>query len=156
MEEEKEYVSLYLPKSLAKKIKQLESGESHEDIVQSFLDESKRDIKNSLECLEDDVLEYKALMTKAKVAFREAKEEQLQASYELWEKFEEDLPSVEEKITKLINKLKPVERQLSQINDLLNGLSFYSIENAMELIGKINQMTSETKNIFKFLLENYK
>jgi len=80
--EEREFV--YVPKSLAKKIKELEDGKVKEDLILEYLDKSRKEVKANLETLEDDVIQYQGIMIKAKQTFEKAKNEQLTASYDLW------------------------------------------------------------------------
>src|SRR5688572_20798439 len=87
--EEKEIV--WLPKSLAEKVKQITDGKLLELEILKYAEESKSSLRQDIESIEEDVLQYRAFMVKAKNAFKEAKDEQLDASYALWEKFEDDL-----------------------------------------------------------------
>ena len=65
MSEEKDIV--WLPKSLAKKVNALDTRDSkaYNDVIQDYIDASKREIKANVESLEEDVLIYKAAMIKA-------------------------------------------------------------------------------------------
>lgn len=155
MKEDKEYVGLYLPKKLAKSLKELEDGITQEKLIKQFFEHSKDDLRASLEDLQEGILRYKGMMVTAKQAFKEAKEEQLGASYKLWEKFEKELPDIEEKTRVLTDRLKPLENQLNRLNERINNINVHKLERSVELIEKLNNMAPETKNIFKFLLENY-
>lgn len=155
MEEDKEYVGLYLPKKLAKSLKELEGGITQEKLIKQFFQRSKDNMRFELEDLDESLIQYKGYMLATKQAFEKAKDEQLEAHVQLWEKFEKELPDIEEKTRILTDRLKPLENHLDRLNKRINNLNIYKLENAVELIAKINNMAPETKNIFKFLLENY-
>ena len=156
MEEEKDYVCVWLPKSLAKSVKELENGVAKEKIIRKFFEESKESMQDEVDDLDDYVKSYVGLMATAKQALRKAKEEQLNASYVLWEKFDKEIPDIEEKVKVLVQRLNPLESKLDDINQSLNSLSVYKAEQAVNVIEKLNSMSSDTKKMFKVLLESEK
>ncbi len=155
--EEKDLV--WLPKSLVKKIKKAEEGgEDYENLVISYLDESNREVRNNLELLEEDVLQYRGLMVKAKQEFKKAKEEHLQASYEVWEEFDKELPSISEKVQKLTDEVKPIKEAADELKDTLNSISLYNLKELADVIEKISNYlsyNSETGKILKYLVKTY-
>lgn len=156
-EEEKEFV--YLPKSMANKIKSAETDKTKLNIIDDYIRESKQEIKNNLESLESDVVQYKAMMLKAKEAFREAKEEQLNASYKLWEKFDKELAEVRTKVEKVKEEIMPIKKILEETKDLLNNINTYQVENLFKSIKEIgNEISYNSTNgkILKFIIDNYK
>lgn len=152
---EKEYV--FIPKKLAEKIKDLESDKQMEDTIIGYYNQSRRELQGELDCLDEDVIQYKANMMKARQAFREAKEEQLDANYELWEKFDADIKGVSAYVAKATSQLQPLKAELSQLKELMNQIDKWEIEKLVGLIDKLNSsFYGETGNILKFLFENYK
>lgn len=131
----------WLPTSLVKKLKKSQDKGEQEKMILDFISQSERDLEYSIESLEDDVVRYKGAMLKARKAFEEAKNEQLDANYELWKKFDEELPSIDQKIEKVIKKLEPIAEKTQRLNDLLENLSFYKIDNYLETLEKVERIT---------------
>ena len=156
--EDKEIV--WLPKKLADKVKGYqEEGKPYENIILQYLDESKNEVKSNLETLDEDVLQYKALMVKAKNAFKEAKEEQLSQSYEIWEDFDKELVSVRSKVEEMKNTISPIKSEIEDIKKLLDGVSSWEIEKFLEVIKEVSNYLAyegDTAKILRFLFDNYK
>lgn len=156
-EKEKEFV--YLPKELAEKIKQIQDSKVIESIIIDYIDESKREIQANLENLDDDVIKYKGLMLKAKKAFEDAKNEQLTASYALWEKFEDERPNTTEKIESIVNLLNPLVNKLEEVNSLMAKVNLYDLEKFLKILSEISNLVGyngQTAELLKFLFENFK
>ena len=155
--EEKEFV--YLPKSLAKKIKGLENGRVFELLVLEYFEKSKSEIKSGLESLDDDVVRYQASMIKAKQTFEDAKNKQIKDSYETWEKLDKELPNIKKKGEDLVDALDPVTKKLEEIKVLYNQINQWEIKDLLETLKAISDILSydnEKSNMIKFLFENYK
>ena len=153
--EEKEIV--WLPKSLANKIKGMEDGKLMEAEIIKYFDESKRNMQIEIEALDDCVLQYRGLMTKAKKAFQEAKEEQLDSAYALWEKFEDDMKGLRDFVGKAKNELAPLKNELVEIKAMMSEVDRWGLKELLGIIKEINgSYYSETNNILRFLLNNYK
>lgn len=154
MSTEKKHV--YVDKALAEKIEHLQSDKQIEATVLEYFNESKRDLKYSLEGLDDDVIQYKALMMKARQSFREAKDEQLQANYDLWEKFDADTKGVSAYVSTIIAQLQPLKQELNEVNRLMQQVHRYDLERLLEIVQRLNgAFQGETGNMLKFLLNNY-
>jgi len=155
-----EYVGVYVTKELSKKMKELDSDEERKKVFEEYFEtiekKSKDEYRANLENLEEDVAIYTGLMLKVKQAFEKAKNEQLKSSYELWEKFDEDIPSIKEKTTNIISKLNPVIEKLKETNDLLNSISTYSFEKLINVIKEVANLYGKDKEMVKFLIDNFK
>ena len=77
---------------------------------------TRQAFKVQFESLEEDAAIYKGLMLSVKQAFEAAKSEQLKASYDLWDKFDEDLPDIKDKTKKIIDYLNPLIDKLLKVN----------------------------------------
>lgn len=157
MEEEKEIV--WLPKSLAKKLKDNTEKSMEEELILKYIDDSKKDIGYSLESLDEDVLRFKASMIRAKNAFKEAKDEQLEANYKLWEDYDKDLSVVREKMDSLKNLIKPVREEVENLNEEINKIRVWDIKELLDTLGTISSILSydnEQSRVIKYLFENYK
>jgi methyl-accepting chemotaxis protein len=133
----------------------MEDEISIQNLISEFFDVSKAELKYGLEHLDESVIEYKGLMLKAKKSFREAKEEQLKSSYELWEKFDEELPKIGNQVQQVVKKLNPLTQELQQINELVNSINTHRLDNILETVEKFNSMSTSAKKTIKFLIDNY-
>lgn len=150
---------VWLPKSLAIKIKELKDGESQSKLIVEYIESMKRELKINIESMDEDVLIFRGLMAKAKQAFKETKETELNSFYELWEKFETDKKKVREFVIAAKAELQPLKLELKEIGNLMDGIDKWKIDNLLETIKKVGEYAyegSETHKILKFLFDNYK
>lgn len=157
--ENKKYISLYLPEKLADKIESIKDDSLKEEEIMKFFDRSKEEIKSQLECLEEDVIRYKGLMISARNSFKEAKNEELNANYELWEKFDKDLSTVREKVGNIKNELIPLKKELQEVNNLIGTIQDWKLKDFLKTLSEINEILSYDNNknrMIKFLMDNFK
>jgi len=155
---------IWVDEDFAKKYKELKSdaGQRKEQIealngyIQTVTKESKEEFRSNLDCLDEDVAIYKGLMINVKQAFEKAKNEQLSASYELWERFDKEIPFVENKINSLIKSLDPLVKQLEKVNSLMGKIQTWNIDTVFESIRKISELYGKNKEMVQFLMENFK
>lgn len=155
----KETELIWVDKKFAVEYNKLKSDEEKEKVFEEYLSqlslETQKEFKVNLESIEEDVAIYTGLMLKAKQAFEKAKNEQLTASYELWEGFEKELPSTKEKVNKIVNILKPLTAELKQINDLLREIDIHNIEGLSKTITDFVNLYGENREVFDFLIKNF-
>ena len=150
--EEKEIV--WLPKKLADKVKALENSDN---FVDDYIEQSRTEIRANLDTFDSEIIEYRANMIKARKAFEIAKDEMIKASYEIWDKFQDDKKSLCSMATELTNGLLPLANELKKINDMINGLDEYKIKGLVNLVKAFNnECYGENAKILKFLMDNYK
>jgi len=130
----------WLPKSLCSKLKRSQDKGEQEKMILDFISQSERDLEYSIESLEDDVIRFKGAMLKARKEFEIAKDEQLNSNYELWEKFDKELPKVEQKVKTIVAKLEPIRNEIDSINTLLSKVESYKIDNFVETLEKAERI----------------
>lgn len=147
---------IWLPRSLAGKVKELESPQQMEALILEFIEQSKQDIKISLDSLDESLITYKAQMISARNRFEEAKNKELEANCAMWEKFEDERPRIQEKVKSLISELEPLKKELDGINKSIKNIETYDIERLLKIIKEINSnFYGETANVLQFLMQNY-
>jgi len=151
--EEKTHV--YLPVSLAKKVKELENSDN---FVLEYIERSKKSMMANLDSMDEEVLMYKANMVKARKEFGAAVEEMLAADYKVWEKFDEDRKSTYGMAKQMVESLQPLKAELESIKKLMDSINTWRANDLLELLQAINSnaVNGETRNMMKFLMENYK
>lgn len=155
---------IWVDEEFAERFKEYESKENKLELQKKALDDylltvtdaSKREFRASFNCLEEDVAIYKGLMISVKQAFEKAKDEQLKASYDLWEKFEDDLPSIKDKTEGIIKVLTPLHNKLTEMDALMQKVDTFNIDKLAESIRNISDMYGANKEMVQFLLKNFK
>jgi len=126
------------------------------EYMKTVSDKIKEDYRLNLESLEEDSIVFTGLMLKVRQAFEKAKNEHLAASYDLWEKFEAEIPSIHGKVTKIIDVLQPLHVELDKINTLLGKINTYQIEKLNQAISLFASNYGTNKEMIDFLVTNFK
>lgn len=155
---------VWVEKGFAEKLKALENAQAtreqqievFDEYIKKVCEESRREFKANLESLEEDIAIYTGLMLRVKQAFEKAKNEQITASYDLWEKFEKEIPSVREKTQKIIDTLKPLKDELKEIDGLIGKISTYNIDKFGQSIALLGSLHGKNKDMVEFLMLNFK
>lgn len=155
---------IWVEKEFAEKYKVLKSDKSKREerikvfneYMQTIKNASAREFKANFENLEEDVAIYTGLMLKVKQAFEKAKNEQLDASYKLWTKFEDEIPNINEKIAQITNTLEPLIEKTNKLNEQFSKIQTWNIEKLVESMEKIANLYGTEKEMFKFLVNNFK
>lgn len=155
---------IWVDGKFAEEYKKLDDDKTKRDeqiaMLNDYLDgvkaTSRASFKSNLESLDEDVAIYKGLMISVKKAFEAAKNEQLQDSYALWEKFEKEIPDIEGKTAKIIETLDPLVTKLTEVNDLLMKIQIYEFDRLIDTVSKFANTYGESKEMVEFLINNYK
>lgn len=147
---------VYVDDEWADRIEEAQSDESKLNIINEFIDSTKRSYRLDYQSLQEDVLMYKALMLETKKAFKEASEEHVKGCYELWENFEKEISGLKGKTSSLVKVLAPVKEEIKTIKQNLDSVSLWQIKELLEIIERISMLSSDNSDIIKFLLNNYK
>lgn len=132
-----------------------EKYKAFEEYLATVSEKSKQEFKSNFETLEEDVAIYTGLMLKVKQAFEKAKNEQLTASYALWENFEKEMPSIHDNIENIVRVLDPLETRLNTINEKLGKIQSYNVDKLLETISKFDNLYGRSKEMFEFVVKNF-
>jgi prefoldin subunit 5 len=147
---------VYVDAELADKIEQLKDAASLNAVVEEHFDESKKDMGYQVEALDNYVKEYRGLLAKASRLFGEACDEVTKKSYEVWESFDEKMPYIEENIKDITGRLKPINKELDEIEKRINAIpSAYRLKEVVELIERISTVNPKTLSVLEFLVNHY-
>jgi hypothetical protein len=146
---------IWVPVELKEAWEKATSEEEQKRIFFQTIENRKLDIKNQIECLEDELLIFKGIGLKYKTELEKVYEEQSDKVSKIWEDF-----NVGDKLfsqAKAINdSLRPVVNTINEINEKLSAISTYRIENMISLIEKFNCMSEGTKKMLELLISNEK
>jgi archaellum component FlaC len=161
MMEEKELI--WVPKDFAEQHKELMADKTRRDeqlkvfndYMKSVKDSSARGFRANLESLEEDAAMYTGLMIKVKKTFESAKDEQMSASYDLWERFEKELPATSEKIDAITSLIKPLVGKIETLNKELQKINTFEINRIVDAIHSLSGLSGESKSMIDFLIDNF-
>jgi hypothetical protein len=147
-------------KEFADKWKALNSGKATRAEQERVFDEYckkvasqvRKDFEINLESLEEDATMFKGLMIKVKKTFEETKNEYLEASEALWEKFEQEIPSVKKKVDQLTKLIDPLTKQLDAITQKFHTINTYHLKQMVELVQLVSGLNDKNKNILELIL----
>lgn len=132
-----------------------EKVKAFSEYLDGIKNEVRTEFKLTLEGLEEDSAIFTGLMLRVKQAFESAKKEHYQSSYELWENFDKEIPSIKEKTEKIIATLDPLAEKLTQINDLLGKIQTWNFDKLIETVEKFASLYGNSKDMVEFLVNNF-
>lgn len=165
--ENKEYVSLWVTKETANELKKLQSGENEKLMVEEVAKKLQLNIECELSQLDDDLARYKA----ACIVFKQSIMGVYNSQQEEIEKIINDMwdimPKVKSESKKLVSEIEkeiiPLKEQLTEtaksvelIKKEFNNINFYAAERMVDLVTKVNNLDDGSKEILKFLMNEYK
>lgn len=159
--EEKEYVSFYVPKEQAERVKRAQGKADEYTMIEELIASTNKSLKDDLAGLDDDVLRFKGMLLAYKDAYRKALEENRDAVYALWEKIDESLPDMKQKAKVLVGGLGEVMPQLVEalevtksITKALESTNTYQLQRMVELVSAIQNTDDKTKDILRAVLNS--
>ena len=147
---------VWLPKELAKLVEGSTGVEGYEKEILSFIEDSKLDMKTSIEEIDESILLYRAKMIQARDSFKKAKEEELDANYVLWETYEKDIKSTREYVDNAKKVLTPLVDEIKELNVLIKSLDIDRIESFMGSLNRLKYLMTEEKEIAELVLKFYR
>ena len=169
------WLSLYITPALASEIKAIEdtyeiTASQLKDILQdrdAVTRELAKHLKDTKESLADHalgmdeaILRYRADMLNFRDSFKKAKDEELDATYSLWEKYEEDVKSLRAKVNESVLALKPLTEALAKVSEGLYKLSkndaSVSFNSIMTMVERYEALPEASKKVFGKFLDTYK
>lgn len=147
---------VWLPKSLAGKIKEVQDVRAIEAEILKYVEQTKNSLKLDTESMDEEIIQYRAYMIKARNSFEQAKNEELEAFYAIWEKYDQDISKIRVQVTKAKEELKPLLEELKTVKKEIQTVETWGFERLGEAIQKLSSLYGENKEMFMFLVKNYK
>lgn len=149
--EEKELI--WVTKEQAKVFNELNSESNQKNLVDELILVRKIDIQNSIECLDDDLLRFKAFTLNYKTELKKVYDEQDKLLEALWETHDSKIYELKQKITQLKPELQKINNQIEEVNKIMNGVSTYSMDKLIEVVNKVNNMSESDKKLMTDLIK---
>ena len=111
------------------------------------------DTNTMAECLDENALRFKLHAQQTRDNYEKVVKEEVDKTYELWEKCEDLRADVRNKIDTFIPVFKSVNSELDKLNQSMANINTYRIEKLIELVYKFKEMSEEDKNMLAKLLD---
>lgn len=169
------WLSLYITPELASEIKVIEdtyeiTASQLKDILQDrdavtrelakHLSDTKETLADTALGMDEAIIRYRADMLSFRDSFKKAKDEELNATYSLWEKYDEEIKVLKTKVNESVLALKPLTEALAQVSEGLYRLSkndaAESFNSIMNMVEKYEALPESSKEVFGKFLDTYK
>lgn len=150
--EEKDYFSVWWPKSMIEKFKSIETIEELSKIVDETIAKKRLNIKQQDEQLEDDVLRFKSFCLSHRTHMKAVYREEEDLLYKMWEDLDERTTETRNKIKNMSKEISKVSGSIADFKKEIDGLNVYGAEGLTELARTISNMDKNTKDILRHVL----
>ena len=155
---------IWVSRESSEKWKRLKSEGAKRDQQEKVLDEYmqtvneavKRDFRSNLEGLDEDAAIFTGIVLKTRQAFEKAKNEHLDASYALWEKFDAEIPSVKKKTDEIVAALKPILDLIKEIEAGLKNIDTARLDRFLDGLRIVASFYGQERTMLEFLVNNFK
>ena len=161
---DKEYISMYVSKEFKEMWEESKDKQKlFDSYIVKHIEDVKKDLHASVESLDDEILEFKGTCIKYRREFAEVTEGIVDDTYKSMEKlqtsrhqFEQNIKSMNTELDRVEKRVDDVTKKIDGINSKVSGVSVYKLENVLELLNKIENLTEKQQRMFEFLIENNK
>ena len=156
--EEKDLV--WLPKSVAAKVKQIETVEEADNMIQEYIKTKRQDFTRELESLDDDVLTFKGVCLKHRQELKKVYDEQADLLDELWEdcgdmgsKIHKHAVAIAAELAPLTAEVKSLKSSIEEVKRLIGQVDFYPQQTFIQTVESVARMDDKTKGLLRDLLD---
>jgi len=156
--EEKDLV--WLPKSVAAKVKLVETVEEADSVIQEYIKTKRQDFTRELENLDDDVLTFKGVCLKHRQELKKVYDEQADLLDKLWEdcgdmgsKIHRHAVAMAAELAPLTAEVKSLKSSIEEVKRLINEVSFYPAQQFVSTVESVARMDDKTKDLLRDLLD---
>lgn len=158
----KEYLTMYVTKEFKEMWEQSQDKRKlFDEYIIKHIDDVKRNMKQSVESLDEETLVFRASAIKYKQEFEEVARKIEDDSYGLWERVSErrsvlteNFNKTKEEVRKVSDEIGKVEDKFKELDKKLECLSPYRLEKLLEVLTMIENLSETKQKIFAFLLNN--
>lgn len=152
---------IWVDKDFAEKWKDLEKSErdiqerAFSDYIAKIREDTLQEYKTQLDTMEEDAVMYQGLYMKVKRSFQDVLEAQSKASYDMWERFDKEMPNLKEKINFVTSQIKPVIDECKKLEELLNKIDSHGLDRLLSAMRELSGLYGSNKEMFEFLVKNF-
>jgi len=126
------------------------------ELINDIFTREKKWKKGELEQLDEEALQYRAILSKTREKFNEAYQEHLTKQEEFWQSLYTGLPTFQDKVQKILKEFIPITEGIKQIDVQLQGVSKYRLDDMLQIVRIIENLKPEQLAMFNMLVENFK
>ena len=126
-----------------------------EKFISKIRENTRLEYEEQFKLMEEDAAMYKGLYLKVKRAFQEVLDEQASACYDLWERFEKEIPRVQEKVEFITSQIRTVTEECEMLDSLLNKINTYGLGEVLSAMRELSGLYGKNKEMFEFLVNNF-
>ena len=151
---------VWLPKSVAVKVKQIETVEEADSMIQEYIKTKRQDFIRELENLDDDVLTFKGVCLKHRQELKKVYVEQADLLDKLWEdcgdmgsKIHRHAVAMAVELAPLTAEVKSLKSSIEEVKKLIHEVSFYPTQQFVSTVESVARMDDKTKGLLRDLLD---
>ena len=156
--EEKDLV--WLPKSIAAKVKQIETVEDADNMIQEYIKTKRQDFTRELENLDDDVLTFKGVCLRHRQELKKVYDEQANVLDDLWidcgdmgSKIHKHAVAMAAELAPLTAEVKSLKASIEEVKRLIGQVDFYPQQTFIQTVESVARMDDKTKGLLRDLLD---
>ena len=154
---------IWVTQEYADKYNELDKCDAQAKIALEIIDSKKLDVTNELSQLDDDLIRFKAACLVHKSELEKVYNEQQLRMEKLIDDCWDVMPLAKKNAQKMADELQPfadkvtdLSVSINKVKELTQGIDFYGIDKITKLVEQVSYMDSASKEIFSFLMTNYK
>lgn len=146
---------VWLDEEIAGKVELLEDiiklrGEELNKIIQRLADDTNALTTDNLDTA---LLEMKLHAAKVRDAYKNAVNEELEKTNELWEECDDKIIKSRTKISAVKNSFYELNQEIEKLNRSICKMDLYNLERAMSILDKFKSYSDEDKKKIEMLLQ---
>lgn len=117
------------------------------DLIKEFKD----DIETYSDCMDEDLLQFRAHAEKVRNTYKKVVDEEIEVTYELWNSLDKKRCETHKKLEESRELSKSIKSDVKLINDTLNGSSIYGVQNYLDLVERVSNLSDKDKDLMQKL-----
>ena len=154
-EERSEYVAIYVTPTLKKEFELAKDNQAlKETILKQYLTNEKDWLNDELKQIDESTVKYSAKLIGIKDAFSKCQDAYVEEIESIYKKANDTFIKLD---TISVDTKKSIEHTKDSLKDMLKSISeidFYKIDKLLEIINKVNLMSSDELELMKKLLNS--
>lgn len=151
---------VWLPKSVADKVKQIETVEEADRLIQEYIKTKRQDFTRELENLDDDVFVFKGACLKHRIELKKVYNEQSALLDKLWEdcgdmgsKIHKHAVALAAELAPITAEVKSLKSSIEEVKKLIGQVDFYPQQTFIQTVENVARMDDKTKGLLRDLLD---
>lgn len=154
-EERNEYVAIYVTPTVKRELEAAKDNQALKELIlKQYLTSEKDWLEEELKQIDESTVKYSAKLIGIKDAFSKCQDAYVEEIESIYKKANDTFIKLD---TISVDTKKSIEHTKDSLKDMLKSISeidFYKIDKLLEIINKVNLMSSEELELMKKLLNS--